>query len=82
MAVSLGKIYITESKVNYLLLISIHGYKIKNNVTVCNVSVGSMLISWRRKWQPTPAFLLGEFHGQRSLLGYSPWGCRESDTTE
>ena len=29
-------------------------------------------IPWRRKWQPTPVFLLGEFHGQRSLVGYSP----------
>ena len=28
--------------------------------------------SWRRKWQPTPVFLSGEFHGQRSLVGYSP----------
>ena len=39
-------------------------------------------IPWRRKWQPTPVFLLGKFHGQRSLAGYSPWGCKESDTTE
>ena len=39
-------------------------------------------ISWRRQWQPTPAFLPGKSHGQRSLIGYSPWGCRESDTTE
>ena len=37
---------------------------------------------WRREWQPTPAFLPGELHGQRSLTGYSPWGCKESDTTE
>ena len=37
---------------------------------------------WRRAWQPTPVFLSGEFHGQRSLAGYSPWGCRESDMTE
>ena len=37
---------------------------------------------WRRPWQPTPVFLLGEFHGHRSLLGYSPWGHKESDTTE
>ena len=29
---------------------------------------------WRRKWQPTPVFLPGESHGQRSLAGYSPWG--------
>ena len=37
---------------------------------------------WRRKWLPTPVFLPEEFHGQRSLAGYSPWGCKESDTTE
>ena len=37
---------------------------------------------WRRKWQPTPAFLPGESHGWRSLMGYSLWGCKESDTTE
>ena len=36
-------------------------------------------IPWRRKWQPTPVFLLGESSGQRSLAGYSPWGCKESD---
>ena len=39
-------------------------------------------IPWRRKWQPTPGFLLGKFHGQRSVAGYSPWGCKESNTTE
>ena len=39
-------------------------------------------IPWRREWQPTPVFLPGEFHGQRSLAGHSPWGCQESDTTE
>ena len=31
-------------------------------------------IPWRRKWQPTPVFLPGKFHGQTSLVGYSPWG--------
>ena len=39
-------------------------------------------ISWSRKWQPTPVFLPGEAHGQRSLVCYSPWGCKESDMTE
>ena len=37
---------------------------------------------WRKAWQPTPVFLPGESHGQRSLEGYSPWGREESDTTE
>ena len=39
-------------------------------------------IPWRRKWQSTPVFLPGKFHGQRSLAGYSLWGCKESDATE
>ena len=39
-------------------------------------------IPWRREQHPTPIFLPGEFHGQRSLAGYSPWGRKESDTTE
>ena len=39
-------------------------------------------IPWRRKWQSTPVFLPGESHGQRSLAGYSPRDCKESDTTE
>lgn len=36
---------------------------------------------WRRKWQPTRAFLPGNFHGQRSLAGYSPWSCKEWNMT-
>ena len=39
-------------------------------------------ISLRRKEQPTPVFLPGEFHGHKSLVGYSPWGFKESDMTE
>ena len=39
-------------------------------------------IPWRRGRLPTPVFWPGEFHGRRSLAGYSPWGRRESDTTE
>ena len=42
----------------------------------------TMIVPWRRKWHPTPVFLPGEFHGQSSLAGYSPWSCKESDTTE
>ena len=40
------------------------------------------MIPWRRKWQPTPVFLPGESHEQRSLAGYCPWDHKESDTTE
>ena len=43
---------------------------------------GVRKIPWRRAWQPTPIFLPGESHGQRSLVGYSLKGCKESDVTE
>ena len=39
-------------------------------------------IPWKRAWQPTPVFLPGESLGQRNLVGYSPRGGKESDTTE
>ena len=45
-----------------------------------NPRVGKIL--WSRKWQPTPVSLPGKFHKQRSLAGYGPWGCKESDMTE
>jgi len=57
--------------------------RLKNLLTMrrrrFNLWVGK--ISWRRKWQPTPVLLPGKCHGQRSLMGYSPWG-RESDMAE
>ena len=39
-------------------------------------------IPWRREWEPTPVFLPGESHGERNLMGYSPWGHKELDMTE
>ena len=41
-----------------------------------------VLTNWRRQWQPTPVLLPGKSHGRSSLVGCSPWGCEESDTTE
>ena len=43
---------------------------------------GSEWQPWRREWQPTPVFLPGEYCGQRSLVGYSPWCRRELTTAE
>ena len=43
---------------------------------------GSGRFPWRGKWQPTPVFLHWKCHGQKSLVGYSPWGRKESDTSE
>ena len=58
--------------------------------SVCNTGAvedtglipGSGRSPGRRAWQPTPVFLPGESHGQRSLVGYSPWGHKESDLSE
>ena len=44
-------------------------------------SLGGKIL-WRREWQPTPVFLPGELHGQRSLAGYSPWGRRVKEESE
>ena len=52
------------------------------DVRVAVLIPGLGKIPWRRAWQPTPAFLPGESHRQRSLVGYSPWGREEWDMTE
>ena len=54
---------------------------------VCNIGDLSLIpglgrFHWGREWQPTLVFLPGKFHGQRSLVGYSPWGHKELDTIE
>ena len=48
----------------------------------CRFNLWVWKIPWRRKWQPTPVFLPGKSCGQRSLVGYSPWGHKELDMTE
>ena len=58
-----------------------------SKASVCNVRQSGFnpwvgKIPWRRKWQPPPVLLPGEFHGQRGLVSYRPWGHKESDTTE
>ena len=57
---------------------------VKNLPAMQDTRVGSLVgkIPWRRKWLPTPVFLPGKSHGQRSLAGYGLWGCKELDTTE
>ena len=47
-----------------------------------NSNLASVYLNWRREWQPTPVFLPGESHGQRSLVGYSLWDRKELDTTK
>ena len=48
----------------------------------CGLSLWVGKTPWRRAWKPTPVFLPGESHGQRSLAGYSPWGQKEPGMTE
>ena len=48
----------------------------------CRLDPWVRKMPWRRKWQPTPVFLPGKCHGQRSLVDYSPWGRKELDMTE
>ena len=42
----------------------------------CGFDPWARKIPWRRKWQPTQVFLPGKSHGQRSLVGHRPWGCK------
>ena len=61
-------------------LSSLVAQMLKNLPAMQETWVGKLL--WRREWQPTLVFLPREFHEQRSLAGHSPWGHKESDTTE
>ena len=49
---------------------------------LCMLRIIFNIYVWRRKWKPTPVLLFGESHGRRILVGYSPWGHKESDMTE
>ena len=55
---------------------------VKNLPAMQETLVRSQEDPWQREWLPSPVFLSGEFHGQRNLVGYSPRGHEESDTTE
>jgi len=60
---------------------------LSGRVSACNAGDPVLIpglgrFPWRREWHPTPLFLPGESHGQRSPVGYSPWGLEESDMTE
>ena len=58
--------------------------RVKNLPTVQGTQVWSLRRKslCRGEWLPTPLFFPGELHGQRSLVGYNPWGHKESDTTK
>ena len=54
--------------------------KVKRDFSSFSFIARSAILVRRRQWQPTPVFLPGKSHGQRSLVGYSPWDGKESDT--
>ena len=68
----------------YIVGASLVAQKVKNLPAMQETWVSPWIgkIPWRREWLPSPEFLPGEFHGQRRLVGYSPWGCKELNTTE
>ena len=72
---SKGKLEKNSNKSNLPVKLCPYAYACKCKC-VCNC------IKWRRQWHPTPVLLPGKFHGRRSLVGCSPWGREESDTTE
>ena len=80
-------LYASKIYFDYCILIFPHGSDGKESS--CNAGdLGQIFdpwvreIPWRREWQLTPVLLPGESHGQRSVAGYSPWGCKGLDMTE
>ena len=69
-----------------LLSTSLVAQAVKNLPAMWETWVRSQVVedlhALRRALQPTPVFVPGKFHGQRSPVSYSPWGCKESDMTE
>ena len=72
-----------HSELQLSLWISLFSYN-NHSTSKCIIYFLSIFrhVVWRRQWQPTPVFLPGKSHGRRSLVGCSPWGRKESDTTE
>jgi len=56
--------------------------KAENSKSLVQEYINKCSGKWRRQWHPTPVLLPGKSHGRRSLVGCSPWGLEESDTTE
>ena len=83
------KLQITKTKFhpskisNYLMMI-LHNLQqvTKLRPNLLGLFVSFYWFHWRRQWHPTPVLLPRKSHVQRRLVGCSPWGCEESDTTE
>ena len=73
--VAISALFLMTVPFNLVLLCSFNSLPIM-------IFISNYELLWRRQWHPTPILLPGKSHGQRSLVGYSPWGRKESDTTE
>ena len=83
--IGLGPTLTSSFNLDYFILTSLMALMVK--VTAYNAGdlgliPGSGRFPWRGKWQPTSVLLPGKSHGRRNLVGYSAWGCKESNTTE
>ena len=65
--------------IKILIKLGIEGTHLNITKAMYNKSIANI---WSREWQPAPVFLPGKFHGQRSQVSYSSWGCKELDMTE
>ena len=81
--------WVNWQKLTYSLLLAEHTCGLPSGSVVRDLPITQekfdpwvRKIPWRRKWQPTSVLLPGKFHGQRSLMDYSPWGHKESDMPE
>ena len=79
-AYSFNDIFIVPNSILNADTVSVHF--ILTSITEIILFVIDKYSNRRRQWQPTPVLLTGKSHGERSLVGCSPWGCCESDTTE
>ena len=79
-----SSVHLTKGILTYLTLASLVAQTVKRLLQCGRPGFDPWVrkIPWRRIWQPTPVCLPGKSHEPRSLVGYSPWGCKESDTTE
>ena len=74
--------FLIQGEVKVKVRVSLATHLRTGCTTHTNVLGWSTPFCWRRKWQSSPVLLPGKSHGQRSLVGCSPWGRKESDTTE
>ena len=78
----MGSKRVKRDSANNTLWTSLVAQREKHLPAMQKIQVRFLGDPWRREWLPIPVILPGEFHGQRSLAGYSIWGRKESDMTE